>query len=651
MAQANYKKIKKVFEDIDREVVKGEEIVIDKIDAKTQQRIVEQIDNEYDVSYSFNEAKRKTMLQRLKLYNNQRRVAESVGDPLMFTVFNTVHAALYEDRLNTLWEGRGGKGDEDIEENLNVLSNFDYDLMGKEQLDYFWNWDAEFFGRGLVLLMEFDRSEGIMAPVPENIPATSWVRDPRASSVNGNLISGKGAMRFGGYETGVTYYELKDLPGYFNINSLRKDKEVQSLIDEIRDAHHEAQGTERYNDKLETLSKFGNYEFQLLNWFTTIRGKKYLVTLGNRRTTLVRLIEIKGNRWPVIDRSLYPMSDDWDGVSIPDLTEDKQRARAVLINLGLKGAKADVLPNYLYDKTRIKNKNELNLRFNKFIGVDGRVDNALIPVQKSVIHQYVVGIMDMLDTAAQRATAASEIRQGIQPEKDRTLGENQLVLAGGENRFSMSAKIYGWSEKAFWRQWYFLYKTYFKDRIDEKVVRISGTFAPTWRPLLKDNIIASVDPDVKIESRIVSEAKNQRKLQQFIPIAGLLLQDPTNNRRTIQKRLAKLNGSTKEEIDMMFSPTIDEIQAEEENLAINNESLPKINIQDDHLIHLEIHSKANQNPYAIAHIRAHKRLMVEKRNRPELFAMQPQPEFKIPAGTQPKTENISTPKVPANATI
>lgn len=633
-------KIKIQYKDIEREVVENDEIVNDVIDAKTQARVIKQINEEFEVCKTFNEAKRKKNLARLKLYNNQMRDDKAVGDPLMFTVFNTVHASLYDDRLMASWEGRGGRGDDDVEDNLNALAEFDYDVMQKSELDYKWNWDAEFFGRGLVLMMSFDRDEGKMCPVPEYIDACTFIRDPRATSVNGDM-QGKGAMRFGGREVGATYYELKDLPGYFNIESLRKDKETNNLTDELREAHRTAQGLENFPQKEESLGKYDNYEFRLLDWFTTIKGQKYLVTLGNNRSTIVRMLKLQfNNRWPILDRALYPMASNWDGVSIPDLTEDKQRARAVLLNIGLESAKAEVTPSYLFDQTKIKNKNDLNFKINKFIAVDGATNNAMQPVQKSTAHQYTNLIMDILDQAAQRATGASELRQGVQSRTERTLGEQELAAAGGDKRFSMSAKIYGWSERDFWRQWYMLYKKHFKDEIDEKVVRIQGALAPIWRPLTRENIISTVDPDVKIESKLISEAKRQRQQQGFAQFATFAMADPDANKRFIQKRMGKLTGMTKEEIDLSFPPTVDELQAEDENVLLNEGKLPKISVTDDHLVHIDIHSKANQNAETVAHIQAHKKAMLIKRDRPDLFP----PKTGIIVPTVPKTNE--TPKAP-----
>ena len=79
-------------------------------------------------------------------------------------------------------------------------------------------------------------------------------------------MRGKGAMRFGGREVGATYYELKKLTGYFNLLSLKKDKDTRSTIDEVRAAHSEAQGNTHDPKKEETLGKYENYEFRLLDF-------------------------------------------------------------------------------------------------------------------------------------------------------------------------------------------------------------------------------------------------------------------------------------------------------------------------------------------------------------------------------------------------
>ena len=86
--------------------------------------------------------------------------------------------------------------------------------------------------------------------------------------------------------------------------------------------------------------------------------------------------------------------------AIPDLTEDKQRARSVLQNLGLKQAKSNLHPMYLFNTTKIKNKADLNFEFNKFIPVDGDVSGAVQPMNKDAVKQEASWILEVLDTAA-----------------------------------------------------------------------------------------------------------------------------------------------------------------------------------------------------------------------------------------------------------
>ena len=121
--------------------------------------------------------------------------------------------------------------------------------------------------------------------------------------------------------------------------------------------------------KEESLTE--NYEYELLQWYTHYKGEKILVELGNEQSLIVRYLKLTdkekkpAKKWPIIDRSLFPISHDWDGVSIPDLVEDKQRARAVLLNLGLESAIQDVMTGYLYNVKKIKNPRHLKIRWNK----------------------------------------------------------------------------------------------------------------------------------------------------------------------------------------------------------------------------------------------------------------------------------------------
>lgn len=588
---------------------------LEKLKKTNFKNLIEQINSEYKVGYDFMKPKWYEWALRLKLHNNQKRDKSAVGDPLMFTIHQTVLASLYDDRLMVKFEPRES-GDDEVAENLDDLATFDYDEMQKDIVDYTWDWDTLFFGRGLVMLMEFDREKS--TPVPENWDPMVTIRDPRAKSVNGDM-KGRGKARFIGREIRLTKNDIKEAGVYFNYEDLKADNsDITSVIDRNEMARQEAQGfsnTGKYQGEL----KGDNATFRVLEWITNYNGKLVLVALAEGRKKVIRYTEIKGKLIPIIDRALYPIANDWDGVSIPDLTEDKQRARAKLTNLGIKVAESGLYPMYLFNTNLIKNRADLNYEQNKFIGVDGNPAGAVQIMQKDNIKQDVGFILETLDVAAQKSTATPDIQQGQVGGDKRTATELNIINNKVDTRYSLSAKIFGWSEKRYWQQWYFLYKTYFKDDIDEKTIRISGALGANFRPLRRKNIIAQVDPDVKIESRVLSEAKNFNQLQIFRGYVQMIAQDPNANLRYALKKMGKLSGLKKDEIDQILPPVIDELIAEDENKKLENNELIMVQATDDHVIHMEIHNKLSDTPAKYAHIEAHKKAMMLLKTNPEIF--------------------------------
>ena len=99
-----------------------------KLEKKGFKRLIQQIEKEYQLSWDHMKPKWDEWELRLKLYNNQKRDKEAVGDPLLFTIQQTVLASLYADRLTATFEARED-GDEDRAEITTSLAEFDYDEM------------------------------------------------------------------------------------------------------------------------------------------------------------------------------------------------------------------------------------------------------------------------------------------------------------------------------------------------------------------------------------------------------------------------------------------------------------------------------------------------------------------------------------------
>ena len=629
-------KKRKVGGDDEEEVLESKK---EKKEKKTDySALIAQVEAEYQIAYRFMKPKIDEWALRLKVYSNQKRDKTAIGDPLLFTVFQTVLASLYADHMAVGFEGRE-EGDEETAANLGPTAEYDYEEMHKPELDYDWDFNTLFHGRGLVLNMEFDRK--LMCPVPELVDMMTWLRDPKAKSVNGDM-RGRGGMRFGGREISL-YKDQMDKAGiYFAYDDLKPTgSDPFSLVDANERARHSAQGYDETSKGLQQLTG-DNAEVRALEWFTNWHGKKVLVTLACGRSRVIRYTEIEDqDRWPIDERKCYPMAHDWDGVSVPDLLEDKQRARSVIQNTALAGVKTGQEPVYLYDTNKIKNRGSLNISFNKHVPVDGSPAGAVQLIDRQQVKSEVDWILNVLDAAAQKATATPDIQQGANSGGSNTATETNLQASKVDTRYSLTAKIWGWSEKEFWRKWYQLYKRHFNDGIDEKVIRINGAMGPKWRKLTRENIVANIDPDIKVESKSITDAQRINKLQGYrLWFKDVMATDPQSaNTRFALRMIGELSGLKKDEVDQVLPPSVDEMKAEDENETLSDNKLVKVDVTDDDFVHMEMHNKAADTPAKMAHIKAHRKAMMIKRANPALDMAKNRP-------TEPvKEANMGAPMV------
>lgn len=598
--------------------------------------LLEQVRVEKEIAWYFMKPKFDDRLLRLFLYNNQKKDKFAIGDPLLFTIHQTVLASLVDDRLSVSFEGRE-EGDNEVASTLNSLALFDYSEMQKDVLDYDFDWDATFFGRALMMMMEFDRKR--KCPSPEVIDVMTWLRDPRATSVNGDM-KGRGAMKFGGREIRLSKREMDEAGIYSNYKGLKASyNDINSMIDEASKARNDAQNR---GDGVKLSELDGdNFDIRAWEWLTHWRGRKVLVTMDNTMKEVLRFKELDTPYWPIIDRAIYPMAHDWDGVCIPDIIEDKQRARARVQNAALENIEANQRRTFLFDTNRITDPTQIaNLENDKSVAIDGTPEGAVTEVRRSEVKAEVGWILNVLDTAAQKATATPDIQQGANTETKRTATELNLQSRGVDTRYSLSAKIFGWSEKRFWGQWYSLYKTHFEADIDEKIIRIQGALGSKWRKLTKENIIAVNDPDIIIDSKAVSDAKKFNQLQLYKAwVKDIIAIDPQNsNLRFAARKEGELSGFSKEEVQQILPPSIDEMNAEDENINLDDLKKVEVQLYDDDYVHMYIHNKAADTPQKLAHIKAHRKALMVKRLNPQFDIGKTRVDEAIPQGAN----NIGT---------
>lgn len=384
----------------------------------------------------------------------------------------------------------------------------------------------------------------------------------------------------------------------------------------------------------------GSDQYSIMNWFTYWNGKKYLICTANDNSVLIRFKEI-GKKWPFIEKCYSPTPDDWDGVSLPDLLGDKQRLRAIVANLASTMVKADMFPMYAYDRLRISNEADLTFDFNKGIPVNGNPQGAIVPISKSQANWGGISyVMEFADQAAQKATATPEIQQGLVSKEQRTLGELNIVAQKVETRFSLIAKLFAISEKKFWKEWYKMLKKHFNTSVSKKLIRLSGVNSDRPLMFMKADIICDQDPDIVIDSKILSEASRIKSGRELFAIAQIAMQDPAINKRYWLREIAKSWGWDKAKIDLLFPPTGEELLAESENRKLEKNELVVISPNDDHIMHIEKHSVLVDTDAAYSHIQAHKEALRLKKANPNLM---PDPNQQV-QGEQPQAQPQAQPQ-------
>jgi hypothetical protein len=349
--------------------------------------------------------------------------------------------------------------------------------------------------------------------------------------------------------------------------------------------------------------------------------RKYLVTVDETVTEIFRIEEIEPVTakerenpeyipWPISLNHYMPQREDPFGVSIPDLIEDKQRAKSIFKNLRVAAEKANLYPMYMYNRDKILNRRDLDFAFNKFIAVRGDVGTAAIsPINKapsrtsdSLNNEYA------LDADIEISTGASKNAQGVMSEQQRTLGEQEIIQANANLRYALGSKINAWGERRFWRLWYRLYQQNFTGT-DKKIIRIQSALGAQYSTITRKAFITSQNPDIRIASKLETEQQKAKDRVAFAAIAPLFINDPTlpvSSRNYSRRHLLRLNGLAQEQIMVMVPESPDEIWARMENELLSRNNIePEIKIDEDHLSHIVVHSQAEKTDATTAHIRAH----------------------------------------------
>jgi hypothetical protein len=565
--------------------------------------------SKYDESQQFLQKRKTRQVNQIVLLNNLQRGDENIASTLLITLFNRILSNLYDDKMQVKFVPSEELDQRKIN-SINILAQNDYREMDKQKLDYDWDWDTLFFGRGYMETLRFDKERKIMQPHVINPlvfgydPFFHDVQDWRyywkwilKSSVDINkLIKAK-------VITGIT--DAKQLPS--GVDPQLWDYEVKRQ--QAKDAQPQANDT--YQGDVHQILEFFGYN---------AKGEKCVYWLDRNFSKILYYEKLdlrdgpkKESKWPLVVKEAFREPHSSVVFSVADLLEDKHRARSVLLNLAFIAAKDKANPLYQFDPDKVRDLSQLfNRQINQHIPVTD-VQTAIAPLNTQ--NPMDAGLAAFMQILSQEANDPVGTGMALSPAKKKGSATEQAIQQQlNDLAQSLQSKIMQFGEAEFWSHWYQRYKRYTKEG-DTKIATIVGVKGLTFETINLKDIHTKYPPGCLVFSAKEAEYKElvlRRDLAQFRPQLQESL-GPEGIRLFDKHVLLPKYLHDPTLLDILIPKSFDEIKAEEENEQMNQNDLAQVQETDDHTQHLLVHRMAQNTWAKWVHIAWHEELLGEQR--------------------------------------
>ncbi len=562
--------------------------------------ILTTIRTQFRVSDDYLRLKKTNWTNYVKLYLNQYRKnqnPETIGSKIIFSKFHEAYANFSMDERSVLFDPRDAD-DFDATGNLNKIADFDWAEFSGPKVWNEWLWDALFYSYGILDLSEWDNARKTIVPKVQD-PFTFFF-DPAAVSVE--------YARFMGRWKFADYADLIN-DGRLDEKKVREMAKTQTPVlgsdQNIVQAQRAKQillGSNYYQEP----AMVAGY-FQILEWYMRINGEAYVVwtnstisyVLGYEKLDYKDMGDGK-SRFPFVFKQFYRLPRTLVGVGIPDIMEDDHRADVQLMNFFLEGVRQDSTPSFAYNVKALLNPKDLLTReVGKNIAFTTAPNGELIPYPKSnVVTGETINFESMLQSRTDSILGTFRIQGRMTATMVAIMKERQdMILAA-------RAKEMTEADKEAWQIWFARYKRYMNTS-SKKMLRVVGENGlKSIKQLTRGDFIPKTDPDIKIESKLMSEPKKVLARRDFSELLQPTVQAGGSLRESL-RYLYRLIDLDKDTVTDILPPTPHEMRAEMENDLIDDEKAPMIHENDDDLVHIQVHMRAEDNKVREIHLRAH----------------------------------------------
>ena len=550
----------------------------------TEDDVSTQVQSEISRSETFVTNIREEFKKEMKLFKNQKKNKDKIGDTTLFNVHCALMARSYVDRPQSKFTSTK-IGRDYVIKNLNATYEEDFGEEDIEILKYKRDWDKYFYWVGIVCKTGWDWLS--KTSTFETVNPWKWLPDPDWDYVSNNYS-------YSWYEKMM--YKSDLLKNY-------TDEQIDELIPVwVDEQKQEEQVWDWFN--VQTNSAWANPLYKITVQFTTLvwpKGTiKVMIEVWNNDDYILSLkilTPIKKEEkhadvpFPFAFTYWKPIEFNPFGQRVGTFVSDVQRTKSEMANLRLKKSKAELYPMYMYNTRLIKNKEDLVFWFNKLVATNPleweSLNNAVAPIQRDFRADNSYMIDDSLDKQVESSTSIGKIVQWATPERREAATTNALQQDNTDINLALAAKIESWGEKQLLKLWLRGYLEKFTDW-DRKIVNINTWFGIFPQELRKKDFLS--EENVRIQVITVAELDKRRDKERLayantLPLLQTI-QRPIAAQNYSYRRYLTSSGIPEPQVEIEVPLTPQEIIAGENVAMLIWWILPKVKEDYDPLTHL-----------------------------------------------------------------
>ena len=581
---------------------------------KDENEILSIIKSQYDEWYTFANSKRLELQGNYELYKNIKEGKEEIGDETTYSTVNALMARGISEEFRWEFEANNAR-DQIICDNLNATLQQDYDNDDMLAVDLYGMFYK--FVMWVYIKINTEWNGKTKTPVFNYVDPRIWIPDP-----NGDYSTGKYA--YSGFETFI---------GKYGIDTDWLDADLLQPLNQ----GYGTSSLQKYRDQqlvnLQNVGTIGEnpyYDIYYHYFYVTDnKGEqvKACAIVGNNKTLLLKIELIESDDKDV--ESEFPISYEYFGFevnnpfgdNICNHTADPQKIKALMRDLRVRKAKAELYPMYFYNDKYL-DKNKLAFGFNKFIPVSTKQDwavslDSIITSFKPDSRADNSYIIDQdLDKQVERATSiGANITGSTQDKLDSTATEAGIVQTNSDINIAYREKIANIGKKQFIRVWLQSYINNFAEW-DSKFVTLYNWVGTIPVELKKKDFLISASHRIKVRSKTQLEMTRKKEALALSQLVNLVMsmENIDNYQKIILLRdYAEALWYDKSKILSRISAWPEEEIIKQEN-AILEKWLPmRTNAEDNDLMHIILQKpNENSNLEVIAHWQTHLAEWVKK---------------------------------------